>query len=89
MPAKPPIQSCKFITYSDLFKDFQDINGIVNETDFPWGFGDLNRALVTLDAIIQHVKEQNIDNERMSEFKGFCQEISDNNPASLYVDLEN
>ena len=80
------IDTCRFVTASALFKGLRKLWAQLAESspDFTWGSN--NRSMVVPKAILDHLDNSVIDNEK--QLKTLRRRAA-SLPADVYVDLEN
>jgi hypothetical protein len=79
------IQSCKFVSCSDLFKDLDELWEDFSSSDPEFTWGSANRTLIDPLTIIGHMNNVGLD-DRL-QFKTLCKRINEL-PRSVYVDME-
>ena len=79
------IQSCKFVSCSDLFKGLTELweDFASSDPDFSWG--NNNRTMIDPLAITGHMSNVGLDAHL--QFKTLCKRINEL-PRSVYVDME-
>lgn len=83
------IQTCKFVTASEVFKGFGLAWDVFINSDPNCSWGDNNRSMVTPDVIIDamELSDLNVGNEerQVEQVAKILREL----PEGVYIDLEN
>lgn len=89
MPEHSPlVQTCRFVTASDVFKGLGLLWTTLVESDPPFSWGSNNRSLVSSVDLTMYLDGQGLDDPAGAQLTTLIERL-DALPSDIYVDLEN